>query len=242
MGKDKKGKNQNTSGEFKLKETLQNEDIELTRELLRTDSQYRKIYSVVQKLSDTYENCKGHAPPQRYTELKDMIKDTISDDVLSAVKQATQSQDPGPPKGKMAGLVLACRQLSNNAGDSLSERASSSTQSQPSRQSTQSQPSRQASGKVTQLLQASYSFNGAAGDFSDKILQLHKAELYQDVEKKKKIKDRYETKALRLHNRLEKLKRDYAESKHLDFIRRYSALREMIKPVIRDDGLKPEDF
>ncbi|KAK3586692.1 hypothetical protein CHS0354_039162 [Potamilus streckersoni] len=235
MGKDKKGKNQNLSGEFKLKETLQKEDIELTRELHRTDRQYREIYGVVQKLSDTYENCKGHAPPQRYTELKDMIKMTISDNILAAVKQATQSKDPGPPKGKMAGLVLACRQLSDNAGGSLNVDGKASSSTQP-------QPSRQHSGKVTQLLQSSLTFNRAAGDSSDKILQLHKAELIQDVEQKKKIKDRYETKVLRLHNRLDKLKRDYAESKHLDFFRRYTALREMIKLVIRDEGLKPEDF
>lgn len=67
---------------------------------------------------------------------------------------------------------------------------------------------------------------------------LHKAEIVQDIDEKHKRKEKLALKYLRLHNRLVKLKRDYEESKQLIPTKRYMALKEMIKPVIRDDGLK----
>lgn len=72
------------------------------------------------------------------------------------------------------------------------------------------------------------------------MAQLHKAEIVKDIEEKKKKKDRFERKFLRLHNRLEKLKRDYEESKRYIPTKRYMLLKDMIKPIIRDDALKPE--
>lgn len=67
---------------------------------------------------------------------------------------------------------------------------------------------------------------------------LHKAELIKDIEEKEKKKDKLEVKFLRLHNRLEKLKRDYEESKQHAPTKRYLEMKEMIKPLIRDDVLK----
>ena len=72
------------------------------------------------------------------------------------------------------------------------------------------------------------------------VSQLHKAEIIKDIEDKQKRKDKLEKKFLRLHNRLEKLKRDYEESKRYIPTKRYMLLKEMIKPIIRDDVLKPE--
>ena len=70
--------------------------------------------------------------------------------------------------------------------------------------------------------------------------RLHKAEIVKDIEEKKKKKDKLEKKFLRLHNRLEKLKRDYEESKRYIPTKRYILLKEMVKPVIRDEVLKPD--
>lgn len=97
-------------------------------------------------------------------------------------------------------------------------------------------------GKVTGMLQAAKQFTAGAGDHeaNDEVSQLHKAELVKDIEEKKKKKEKLEKKFLRLHNRLEKLKRDYEESKRYIPTKRYMLLKEMIKPIIRDDVLKPE--
>ena len=72
------------------------------------------------------------------------------------------------------------------------------------------------------------------------VSRLHKAEIVKDIEEKKKKKDKLEKKFLRLHNRLEKLKRDYEESKRYIPTKRYLLLKEMVKPVIRDEVLKPD--
>ena len=72
------------------------------------------------------------------------------------------------------------------------------------------------------------------------VSQLHKDEIIKDIEEKRRKKDKLEKKFLRLHNRLEKLKRDYEESKRYIPTKRYTLLKEMIKPIIRDDVLKPE--
>lgn len=70
------------------------------------------------------------------------------------------------------------------------------------------------------------------------VLKLHKAEIVQDIEDKKKRKEKAERRFLRLHNRLEKLKKDYEESKQYIPTKRYLIMKDIIKPLIRDDALK----
>jgi len=70
------------------------------------------------------------------------------------------------------------------------------------------------------------------------VLGLHKAEIVKDIEEKEKKKDKLERKFLRLHNRLTKLRRDYEEAKQHIPTTRYMDMKEMIKPLIRDETLK----
>jgi hypothetical protein len=81
-------------------------------------------------------------------------------------------------------------------------------------------------------------FNNLFILFSVEVSKLHKAEIVKDIEEKKKRKDKAERRFLRLHNRLEKLKKDYEESKQHIPTKRYMMMKEMIKPLIRDDTLK----
>lgn len=96
-------------------------------------------------------------------------------------------------------------------------------------------------GKAVSLLTAARQFSSTISDVAaerEEVLKLHKAEIVKDIEEKQKRKEKAERRFLRLYNRLEKLKKDYEESKRYIPTRRYNVMKEMIKPVIRDDTLK----
>ncbi|WAQ95720.1 hypothetical protein MAR_028410 [Mya arenaria] len=94
----------------------------------------------------------------------------------------------------------------------------------------------QETGKATKLLQAAKGFSEVSA--RDEVSGLHKAEIIKDIEEKKKRKDKVELKFLRLYNRLVKLKRDYEESKQHLPMNRYGVMKEIIKPLIRDESLR----
>lgn len=193
MGKNKKGIAAGDLGSFKTKETLRDEDIELTRQVLDLERRYKDIYKAVHNLSVTYQSCKEHFAFQRYTDLKDMIKACVTDEVMQKAAKYSALNAP-VEKGKVVSLLQAARQLS-----AVSE-----------------------------------------ASVSNEIYQLHKAEIRKDIEEKEKRKEKIERKFLRLHNRLEKLKREYEESKHYVPTKRYLIMKEMIKPIIRDETLTIE--
>lgn len=61
------------------KEEIQRDNERKRREIQRLNRQGLRIYSKLEQLQRKYELSKAHAPPTRYQELKDMIKDVISD-------------------------------------------------------------------------------------------------------------------------------------------------------------------
>lgn len=61
---------------FKTKDTLKEEDIEITKQIHDLERRYKEIYKAVENLSQTYQSCKEHFAFQRYGDLKAMIKGT----------------------------------------------------------------------------------------------------------------------------------------------------------------------
>ncbi|KAH3861125.1 uncharacterized protein LOC127865888 [Dreissena polymorpha] len=190
MGKDKKNKHSiQDIGSFKTKDSLKEEDVQLTKQVQDLERRYRELYKSVQQLSYTYDTCRDHFALQRYGDLKDMIKACITDEVMeNAAKYSPANAQP--ETGKAADLLRAAKRLSESAS-------------------------------------ARQEVDG-----------LHKAEIVKDLEEKKKKKDKMELKFLRLHNRLVKLKRDYEDSKQHLPAKRYGVMKEMIKPLIRDETIK----
>ncbi|KAJ8319409.1 hypothetical protein KUTeg_004500 [Tegillarca granosa] len=82
-------------------------------------------------------------------------------------------------------------------------------------------------------------FNSQSENSND-LDDMSKKEVSSDNKEKKQHIVKYDTKFLRLHNRLEKLKRDYQDSKEHSFVQRYNLMKDMIKTVIKDDCLKPD--
>ncbi|XP_060589876.1 uncharacterized protein LOC132745059 [Ruditapes philippinarum] len=193
MGKEKKDKlTMGDIGSFKTKDTLREEDIELTTQVKDIERRYKDIYKAVHDLDHTYQSCKDNFALQRYGDLKAMIKACVTDEVME--KAARYSTAGGAEeKGKAISLMKAAKQFSAGMSDASAR---------------------------------------------DEVSKLHKAEIVKDIEEKKKRKDKAERRFLRLHNRLEKLKKDYEESKQHIPTKRYMMMKEMIKPLIRDDTLK----
>ena len=69
---------------------------------------------------------------------------------------------------------------------------------------------------------------------------MHKAEIEEDIEQLKHHIHSYDSKFLRAHNRLGKLKQDYELSKSNIFLIRYGLLKDMIKVVTNDNTLQPD--
>lgn len=99
----------------------------------------------------------------------------------------------------------------------------------------------QEKGGVMKLLTAARQFSNKSAEAAaavEEVSKLHKAELKKDIEEKEQRKEKLELRFLRLHNRLEKLKADYEHSKEYIPTKRYLVMKEMIKPLIRDETLK----
>jgi hypothetical protein len=62
------------TGSFKTKDTLREEDIELTTQVKDIERRYKDIYKAVHDLDHTYQSCKDNFALQRYGDLKAMIK------------------------------------------------------------------------------------------------------------------------------------------------------------------------
>jgi hypothetical protein len=58
---------------------IQRDNERKRRDIQRLNRQGVRAYSKLEKLQTKYQESKSHAPPTRYQELKDMIKDLISD-------------------------------------------------------------------------------------------------------------------------------------------------------------------
>ncbi|XP_056019729.1 uncharacterized protein LOC125667933 isoform X2 [Ostrea edulis] len=72
------------------------------------------------------------------------------------------------------------------------------------------------------------------------VTDMHKAEIAIENEELKHHIQCYDSKFLRAHNRLSKLKQEYAESKQYLPPKRYRLLKEMIETVVEDSKLKPD--
>lgn len=64
---------------FKTKDTLKEEDVELTSQISDLQRRYSNIYKVVDNLSETYMSCRDHVALLRYGDLKDMIKGIVNE-------------------------------------------------------------------------------------------------------------------------------------------------------------------
>ena len=67
--------------------------------------------------------------------------------------------------------------------------------------------------------------------------KMSKKEVCANIDKTKHDITSYDTKFLRVHNRLVKLKQDYEASKDYAFTTRYTVLKDLIKTVIKDKKL-----
>ncbi|KAK3090312.1 hypothetical protein FSP39_010847 [Pinctada imbricata] len=163
----------------------------------------------------------------RYGQLKFMIKQATTDQVL---------EDSRPPEHKHS---VANKGVDNAFNHSTSESALQHRGHSNARER-YSEP-----GRSKGLLSACKKFAGNADDVVNNgaprdVNTMHKAEIEDDIEQLKHHLHMYDSKFLRAHNRLAKLKQDYQISKGSIFITRYGLLKGMIKVVTQDTSLKPD--
>ena len=66
---------------------------------------------------------------------------------------------------------------------------------------------------------------------------MSKQEIAQDNDIKVQQIEKFPAKFLRAYNRLDKLKRDYDQSKDVFFVRRYGLMKQMVKAITTDPTL-----
>lgn len=230
MGKDKIGPPRIPSF---TKSGKKQDNIKLTRELDDLKKSYQDVYSVVEHLADEYQRSKANLMSTRYGQLKCMIKNATSDEILERTLPPSERDHKQKTNAAVTGLLKSAKAFAG--GDTSGHAHSSSQHSGISKQ-------RQTSTKTGNLLDACKQFAGAADEATatKDLDDMTKREVSSDNKEKKQHIIKYDTKFLRLHNRLEKLKREYQDSKEHSFVQRYNLMKEMIKTVIKDDSLKPD--
>lgn len=74
------------------------------------------------------------------------------------------------------------------------------------------------------------------------VADMHKSEIAEENDELKHHIQCYDSKFLRAHNRLNKLRQEYSASKQYLPPKRYRLLKEMIETVVEDSKLKPDWF
>lgn len=74
--------------------------------------------------------------------------------------------------------------------------------------------------------------------FRAELKDLGKDDLQKLLEENKDLKTELHEKFIRLHENLKRLKHDYEYSKRYLPVKRYWFLKEMVKPIIRNEELK----
>ncbi|XP_060081406.1 uncharacterized protein LOC132560748 [Ylistrum balloti] len=241
MGKDKRrDSGASVTIPFKTKESLKKDNKKLSRELRELQRRFQEITNVIHHLELDYESSKDSPPPMRYNMLKEMIKRTTTDEILE------KSRPPSPKDVKAAAkragsddLVVTPRHFAGSVGsnDSHMSRDSPSHTRQSSRGALE--------GTTSGLLASCKGFAGlsdhTAGVTENKIapreMRMSKKEVATDNDQINKEIVGFESRFLRAHNRLTKLRQDYENSKEMMFPRRYAAMKNMIKVVIQDKKL-----
>lgn len=76
--------------------------------------------------------------------------------------------------------------------------------------------------------------------FFPEVADMHKSEIAEENDELKHHIQCYDSKFLRAHNRLNKLRQEYSASKQYLPPKRYRLLKEMIETVVEDSKLKPD--
>ncbi|KAH3861191.1 hypothetical protein DPMN_024119 [Dreissena polymorpha] len=182
----------------------------LLRQVRGLKHRYEDVYAAVRHLAEQFRNCKGHFAHRRYNELKEMIKTCITDEVLNAA--------------------------ANNEGEYLRPVASNTSASARLRTGTTSSTSK--------LLQHAEAYSRATKERTDQAVEekeikdLGKDELQKLLEEQKDLQTELHEKFIRLHENLNRLKHDYECSKRFLPVKRYWFLKEMVKPMLRNEHLK----
>ncbi|XP_041363059.1 uncharacterized protein LOC121378803 [Gigantopelta aegis] len=216
MGKDKKSL-------YSSKDKLKSENLKLALKLKNLESQYKEVHDVFVLLKRDYDMSKGMFPTQRYSRLKDMIKRTTTKSNMEKAHSFIE-KDEHKKTSVMGGLLGQCKKLAN-----------ATEEPEPTK--------RPQSGAVGGLLASCKKFVGVADDMETAVdiqkdlSQMSKQEIAQDNDVKEQQIEKFPAKFLRAYNRLDKLKRDYDQSKDVFFMRRYGLLKSMIKAITTDTTL-----
>ncbi|KAL5018660.1 hypothetical protein ScPMuIL_004382 [Solemya velum] len=234
MGKDK---NKDGLALPKTKDMLKSDNVKLTQELRRLQCQYDELYTVVHQLNIQYEMSKQYLPATRYIKLKDQIKAAFNNDIITKTEKfLAQEREAKEKKKGMAGLVERAKEFSDGATGSSTDVADGHPHAVP--------PGRKKRGGMSGLLEASREMAGGPPkckwESKKALSDMRKHEVLEDNEKMKQQIEKMHTKFLRVCNRIDKLRRDYELSKAHSFSTRYALMKEMVKTVTTDKGLKPD--
>ncbi|OWF44626.1 uncharacterized protein LOC110458091 [Mizuhopecten yessoensis] len=241
MGKDKRSDNiSHHAIPFRTKESLKKDNNKLSRELRELQRRFQEVSNVVHHLELDYESSKDSPPPMRYNMLKEMIKRSTTDDILE------KSRPPSPKDVKAAAKRAGAEDLAGTSRHFAGSIGSSNSHRSQDSLSHQKLTGRGAlEGTTGGLLASCRGFAGmsdqSAGTSENKIasreMRLSKKEVATDNDQICKEIVGFESRFLRIHNRLTKLRQDYENSKAMVFLNRYAAMKSMIKVVIQDKKL-----
>ncbi|XP_062589480.1 uncharacterized protein LOC134251137 isoform X1 [Saccostrea cucullata] len=210
----------------KTKDQLKEKNRKLRKELDSLRRQYRdNVYSVIENLKRRYNETKTDLTPS-YEKLKHLIKEATSDEVLEQCKL---------PEHKHS--------VQNKGVDhSFNHNSSANVELHIKDAVAARYDQRKGTGA---FLQSCREFAGVGESHVQQqrrreVSVMHKAEIADENEELKHHIQCYDSKFLRAHNRLTKLRQEYVESKQYLPPKRYRLLKEMIETVVEDSKLRPD--
>ncbi|KAL8573620.1 hypothetical protein ACOMHN_007173 [Nucella lapillus] len=208
MGKDKDGMS---------KEELAHENERLSGEVGRLTKGMEEVEAALKRMAEAYQQSKAAFTLSRYGDLKDMIKQIISDDFISKVQSLTDSGK----EGAVVGLLQRARELADSK-----DGAACKEQPQPAKSTSGSK----LSGFFKKIKQAT----GFSDNDPKDIRVLDKEDIRRDNERKMRELKRLNTRGQRALTALQKLRERYHTSKKHAPPKRYQDLKDMIKDILAE--------
>lgn len=210
----------------KTKDQLKEKNRKLRKELDTLRRQYREnVWSVIENLKRHYDETKHDLTPS-YETLKRLIKISTSDEVLEGCRVPEHKHSV-----QNKGIDHSFNHHSTACMETHLQNAVASRY----------EPRKGTGG----LLQSCREFSGrgdnqAVQQRRREVTDMHKSEIAEENDELKHHIQCYDSKFLRAHNRLNKLRQEYSASKQYLPPKRYRLLKEMIETVVEDSKLKPD--
>ncbi|KAL8617606.1 hypothetical protein ACOMHN_064696 [Nucella lapillus] len=199
------------------KDDLIHSNDRLVAEVSRLKVGLDEVHEMFVNLEKTFVESKASFSLSRYGELKEMIKNVTSEEMMKKVHSLAENQADGKPG--VGGLMGNAKSLA--AGSTKGE----------------AHPEKSEGRGLSGFFKKIKDVTGFSDSDPLDIRCLDKEDIRRDNERKRREIQRFNTRGLRAYRKLEQLQKKYEASKSHTPPTRYQELKDMIKDAITDHAL-----